>query len=216
MNNYEDLFREYEKLLTRADRAFEEMQRQYPQCVTCREGCSDCCHAVFGLFPIESLYINWRFNELDADTRKQAIKQGETADRELREMEKRLKQCDAGDHDEINRVMARPRVRCPLLGDDNMGLISRNPPITCRVYGIPTVIKGRARVCWKAGFERGQSYPVFNLDGIYRELYRLSGEVLRRAGVDDLEGAGLLVSVSRAISALPEELATELHFRGEA
>ncbi len=216
MNKYEDLFREYEKLLARADRAFEEMQRKYPRCITCKEGCSDCCHAVFGLFPIESLYINRRFNELDADTRKQAIKQGETADRELREMEKRLKQCDAGDHEEINQVMARTRVRCPLLGEDDKCLIYRYRPVTCRVYGIPTAIKGRARVCWKAGFERGQSYPVFNLDGIYRELYRLSGEALRRAGVNNPEGAGLLVSVSRAISALPEQLATELRTTGEA
>jgi hypothetical protein len=72
-------------------------------------------------------------------------------------------------------------------------------PITCRVYGIPTKVQGKARVCWKADFKKDERYPVFDLDGAYRELYFLSTELLKGAG-EDTEKASLLISVSKAIT----------------
>jgi len=47
------------------------------------------------------------------------------------------------------------------------------------VYGIPTKVQGKARVCWKAGFRKDERYPVFDLDGVYRSLYFLSTELLK-------------------------------------
>lgn len=205
MADYDDLFKEYEKLVARADRAFEEVREKHGSCIKCEVGCSDCCHAVFGLFPIEALYLNHHFGSLDEEIRAEALKLGDAADKELLRMQKQLEQC--GDNrDKMNRLMAQARVRCPLLTGENKCVIYDRRPVTCRVYGIPTRIGGQARVCWKAGFEKGQSYPAFDLDGVYRELYRLSTEALRRAEREDPERAGLLVSASRAIKAAPEEL----------
>ena len=198
MANYEHLFKEYEKLAARADQAFNAVQKEHEPCVKCEAGCSDCCHAVFGLFPIESMYLNHHFGDLNEAIKQQAFKQGEIADGELLDMQKQLEEC-GDDHAGMNRVMAQTRVRCPLLTDEHKCLIYDRRPVTCRVYGIPTRVGGQARACWKAGFESGKTYPVFDLDGVYRELYRLSGEALKLAGEEDPEKAGLLVSVSRAI-----------------
>ena len=35
----------------------------HPDCVTCKPGCSDCCHAMFDLSLVEAMYLNARFIE---------------------------------------------------------------------------------------------------------------------------------------------------------
>ncbi|MGE5841799.1 MAG: hypothetical protein ACM335_05945, partial [Deltaproteobacteria bacterium] len=84
--------------------------------------------------------------------------------------------------------------------------------ITCRVYGIPTKVQGKARVCWKAEFKKDERYPVFDLDGTYRDLYLLSTELLKGAG-EDTGKASLLISVSKAITTPFKDL---LHQKLEA
>ena len=64
-------------------------------------------------------------------------------------------------------------------------------------------------MCWKAGFKKDERYPVFDLDGVYRELFFLSAEILKSAGKDDSERASLLISVSKAITTSLEDLLRE-------
>ncbi|MCD6295566.1 MAG: hypothetical protein J7M30_00235, partial [Deltaproteobacteria bacterium] len=75
--------------------------------------------------------------------------------------------------------------------------------------GIPTSIQGKARVCGKAGFKKGESYPAFDLDGVYKKLYSLSKELLEGAGRRDFEKASFLISVSKAIRTSPKDLINE-------
>ncbi|MFZ5632340.1 MAG: YkgJ family cysteine cluster protein [Bacillota bacterium] len=202
---FRDLFREYELLAAGADRAFLEMEKNYGPDMKCGIGCADCCHSVFGLFLIESVYINYHFHKLDRKARREAASRLDRADRDLLEVEKRLQ---AYDHDPRLKslAMARERVRCPLLGSDDKCVLYGHRPITCRVYGIPTVINGAVHACWQAGFKKDRPYPAFDLDGAYRELYRLSGRLLERCGQRDAERASLLLSVSKSIKAPVEEL----------
>ncbi len=202
---FEDLFKEYELLAERADRAFLQARREYGDLVRCAEGCADCCHSVFGLFLIESAYIHYHFGRLGRKARREAAPRLDRADRELLEAEKRL---SAYDHDPRLKAlaMAGERVRCPLLDRRERCLLYARRPITCRVYGIPTVIDGKVRTCWKAGFEKGRTYPAFDLDGAYRELFGLSKRLLARAGAADTERASLLVSVSRSMKTPIDEL----------
>lgn len=205
MNNFEDLFKEYEKLAGMADRAFNEAREEHGECFRCREGCDDCCHSVFGLFLIESVYLSRHFARLDRRLRREAAARAEKAERDLREMEKRLA---AYDHDPRIKglAMARERVRCPLLDGGGKCVLYPFRPVTCRVYGMPAVIGGQVRACWKAGFENGREYQAFDLDKAYRELFGLSKGLLERAGRADPERASLLFSVPRSISAPLDEL----------
>ncbi len=205
MTVYRDLFKEYEHLAGRADLAFRETGEEYPGCVRCVDGCSDCCHSVFGLFLIESVYINHHYNRLGRRLRREVAARGDRADRELGEVEKKLR---AYDHDPRLKAlaMARERVRCPLLDSRGKCVLYAFRPVTCRVYGIPSVINGKVHVCWKAGFEKGRTYPAFDLDGMYRELYALSRRLLQKAGAPDMDRASLLVSVSRSIKTPVEDL----------
>jgi Fe-S-cluster containining protein len=200
-----DLFQEYKKLAARADRSFREMEKDYKSFIKCGVRCSDCCHSVFGLFLIESLHLGYHFNKLDRRLRREAIQRGTKADRDLQVIEKKLQAYK--DNPRLQaRAMARERVRCPLLNAAGECLLYPFRPITCRVYGIPAIISGEVHTCWKAGFEKGQDYPAFDLDGMYRELYHLSKRIVERSGAADPERASLLVSVSRTIKSSAEEL----------
>jgi Fe-S-cluster containining protein len=213
--NLSQLFRSYELLVDKADRSFREMQQDYGECVSCERHCSDCCNAVFGLFIIEAAYLKRNFDQLGKEEIKAALRRCNEADRALKQLEKMLLSY-RNDPNMQAYAMARERLRCPLL-DDNLDCILHSfRPITCRVYGIPTRIQGKARVCGKSGFKKGVNYPAFDLDGVYRDLYNLSGELLKNSGITDIENASLLVSVSKTISTPFDILINEIFAkRGE-
>ncbi|KJS17145.1 MAG: hypothetical protein VR69_06545 [Peptococcaceae bacterium BRH_c4b] len=206
MAQMKDLFEAYEILAARADNSFREVEKEYGDCIKCRVQCSDCCHSVFGLFAIEAAYLSHHFGRLDRKFRREALTRAGKTDLELLDMEKRLREAHGEDAEAMLRAIARERVRCPLLNEEDKCALYEHRPITCRVYGIPTVISGKLHACWQGGFEKGKPYPAFDLDGMYRELYGLSKELFARAGQGDSDRASLLLSVSKSITTPVEEL----------
>jgi Fe-S-cluster containining protein len=97
-------------------------------------------------------------------------------------------------------ILSTERIRCPLLNEEEECILYDNRPITCRVYGIPTKVNGRGRVCGNSGFQVGESYPIFDLDGTYEELFVLSKKLLEDLDQGNPENAALLISVPRAVS----------------
>jgi hypothetical protein len=63
-------------------------------------------------------------------------------------------------------------------------------------------------VCRFSGFQAGKTYPTFDLDAVYRDLYEFSKDLVDMEGGTDPERAGLLISVSKA---LPTPLETLIH-----
>lgn len=203
---YREVFHEYELLAAKADRAFDEVKKDFAGCIKCTLGCSDCCHAVFGIFPVEAAYLKYHFDRLDRGVRREALTRSRKAAAELEKIEQEMQAApDSGAREEI---LSRARVRCPLLDEEEKCILYRQRPLTCRVYGIPSISGGRPRVCWKAGFQKGKTYPVFNLDAVYRELYKLSRKLLGRAGQNDLEKASLLVSLPVVLQSAVGDLAS--------
>jgi Fe-S-cluster containining protein len=205
MKKANDLFRSYELLVDKAEAAFQGMQKDHSSCIKCEPHCSDCCHAIFGLFLIEAGYLKEHLDELTNEEKRAALLRCEEAEKSLERLQKML-QAHEGDPQMQAYIMSRERIPCPLLNENQDCILYPYRPITCRVYGIPTKVQGKARVCWKAEFKKDERYPVFDLDGVYRDLYFLSTELLKSAGKDDLERASLLISVSKAITTSLEDL----------
>lgn len=203
--DYTYLFEPYDSLVVQADQAFQRMAGDFPDCIKCERRCSDCCHAVFGLFLIEAVFLKRDFDQLGESEKKAALKRCEDADRELKKLEGTLREFE-NDPQMSAYAMAKAKIRCPLLSDDDECILYPYRPITCRVYGVPTLIRGMPRVCGKAAFKKEESYPAFSLDEVYRELYQLSQKLLESAGKKDPEKAGLLLSVSKVITTPVEEL----------
>lgn len=205
MKKANDLFRSYELLVDKAEAAFQGMQKDHSSCIKCEPHCSDCCHAIFGLFLIEAGYLKEHLDELTNEEKRAALLRCEEAEKSLERLQKML-QAHEGDPQMQAYIMSRERIPCPLLNENQDCILYPYRPITCRVYGIPTKVQGKARVCWKAEFKKDERYPVFDLDGVYRDLYFLSTELLKSAGKDDPEKASLLFSVSKAITTSLEDL----------
>ncbi len=192
------LFRDYEYLVDEAEAVFHKVAEEHESCIKCDLHCSDCCHAVFGLFLIEAAYLREHFEQMKDHAIQEALDRCERADRDMERLQKRLEAFE-DDPQMRHYTLAKERIRCPLLDDQNECVLYHRRPITCRLYGIPTRIQGKARVCGTSGFKQGEKYPVYDLDALYHKLYVLSRELVETAGQEDTEKASLLVSVAKAI-----------------
>jgi Fe-S-cluster containining protein len=215
--NLEVYFEKYKAIVDQVDAVFQKVQEEHKECVRCRVGCSDCCHAIFDLSLIEALYIKAQFDKAFKDSaRAVVIERANEADRAVY----RLKRQAFRDHEngkpeaEILEEMAAQRIRCPLLNADDQCDLYVDRPLTCRLYGIPTVIGDKAHTCGLSGFEEGKAYPTVKLEAIQRKLYDLSAELASEIGSRYPKLAELLVPVSMAL--LTEYTAEYLGIKDES
>jgi len=177
----EELFSEYAILARKADILFKTVQEKYPDSVRCRIRCCDCCHAVFGVFPIEAAYIHSHFSRLERKVRRDILRRAEKGEDEILKAKDTLK---VFDEDPKMKVygLGKQRVRCSFLGEKEECVFYETRPIICRIYGVPYSLrkekKEHAYVCSISGFEEKASYPTVKLDKIYSELCKLSEKLL--------------------------------------
>ena len=198
-------FVKYEALVGMVDQVFDRVKKEFPKEVFCREKCSDCCHAIFDLTLIEALYLNHKFNETFSGKEKaDLITIADKTDRALTKMKrdayKKVKK--GADQLEIVGQMSQERVRCPLLGENNLCLMYEYRPITCRVYGIPTSTAGASHICGRTNFVQGKAYPTLNMDKIYTQLQLLSAELIKEINSSNIRMHELLIPVSMAMITL--------------
>jgi len=200
--NFTPFFEKYEALVEKVERVFEQMKNKFPGEVQCKPGCSDCCHALFDLTLIESLYINFHFNQqFKGGQRDLLTEKANTADRQTYKVKKaayKLTQEDSDDERAIKEFSLK-RIRCPLLDDQDLCVLYDYRPIACRIYGIPQAIGGKGHVCGFSGFTPGESYPTFNHDIVQDQLMKISAEFVQTICSKHFKMADILVPVSMAL-----------------
>ena len=179
-------FARYEALVAQADALFATILARFPAEVVCRERCSSCCYAMFDLSLVETLYLNAKFLEQVpyGAGRSALLEKADKADREAVRIKRGFfKASKTGqDSNDILQDAAAVQLRCPLLDENDLCLLYAHRPITCRVYGAPTSIGGKAHTCGKTGFVKGVQYPTINLDRIQDQLAELSLELAKALG----------------------------------
>jgi Fe-S-cluster containining protein len=173
-------FQKYEQLVAEVDSVFASIQSQHPECVTCKKGCSDCCHALFDLSLIEALYLNHRFHGVLAkEVKDNILIKADQADRAAYKLKYQAYKShrDGLAAEAILEDMSRKRVRCPLLNNQDQCDIYVYRPLTCRLYGVPLAIEGKSRTCSLSKFEPGVPYPTVHMDKIQRRLAKLSRDL---------------------------------------
>ncbi|MBF0100045.1 MAG: YkgJ family cysteine cluster protein [Desulfobacterales bacterium] len=197
-----DLFEKYEMLVQFVDTIFEKMARDYPEQVKCTQKCADCCHALFDLTLIEAIYINHQFQQHCDNTKKtEILSRADTSDRLIYQIKREAyqKSQQGIEEREIVEQIGQERVRCPLLNDKELCEFYNFRPITCRLYGIPTAIGGAGHTCGFSGFEKGETYPTVNMDGIYSQLYALSKLLVDSIQTKYDQMSDILMPVSMAL-----------------
>ena len=104
-------FPPYQTLLADLGRLGQTMDSLHAQQLSCRQGCSGCCHQHLGVFRVEAEAVSHAVAELPADTR-QHIQQ------------------------QARDVLEGTRSACPLLLDDSCSIYASRPVI-CRTHGYP-------------------------------------------------------------------------------
>jgi len=203
MLDFSETFEKYETLVSEVDKIFHAMQETHKDCVRCKIHCADCCHAVFDLTLVESVYINHHFNRsVKRPERRKILRRAEAADRKFYQIKRKLQRMyfnEKKSPDEVLLHLAEERVACPFLNEENLCDLYDRRPITCRVYGIPTSIGGKPHICAESGFKEGTAYPTVNLDNINDRLLALSADLLKEIRSDQLKMHMSLVPLSAAL-----------------
>jgi len=214
-----EFFMEYEKMAAEADALFAAVKQTCPDQVSCREGCSDCCHALFDLSLVEAMYLNAKFAELvtGEDDRERVAALADASDRAHYRLKRAaFKASQEGvPAAQILELIAKERIRCPLLGDDDRCRLYEHRPITCRVYGTPMEIGGKAHTCAKTGFMPGEKYPTVKVEMIQDRLIALSQKIVDSIPTKHLALASVLVPVSMALLSKYDEEYLGLPVEGE-
>jgi Fe-S-cluster containining protein len=195
-------FKKYEALVAKAESVFEQVKSKFPEGVKCKEGCSDCCHALFDLTLIEALYMNYRFNQkFEGKAKNDLIEKANVADRKIYKIKKEaFRSTQKGKEEEtVVKEVGQKRIPCPLLGDNDLCEMYAFRPIACRVYGIPQAIGGEGRTCGFSGFKPGNSYPTLNHDIIHDQLMKISSELVQAIRSKHFQLSEILVPLSMAL-----------------
>ncbi len=195
-------FEKYEALVSTVDAIFKKVKAEYPKEVFCREKCSDCCYAIFDIPLIEAVYLNHKFNETFSGTRKrELIDTAAKVDRSLFKMKREAHKDVQEGKDELAILaeMSMERIRCPLLGPDDLCLLYKFRPLTCRVYGIPTSTAGVSHICGRTNFTQGGKYPTVNMDSLYSRLQLISADMTAALKASNIKVCEMLIPVSMAL-----------------
>ena len=206
--DFTEIFKKYEALAAEADAVFERVRELHGDLVRCRTGCSDCCFALFDLSLVEAIYLNYRFNSTyGGEERSRILEKADRSEREYYKIKhKAAKAVQEGVPDsEILEDLAKQRVRCPLLNENDLCDLYEYRPVTCRLYGIPQEIGGKAQSCCKSGFKEGVSYPTVRLDKIQDRLMALSQELVDSLETRYVKMADVLVPVGMALMNVYDE-----------
>jgi len=200
--NLEPFFEKYEALLKTADDIFNQVAEKYPQEVNCKQGCADCCYALFDLTLVEALYMKHHFDRcFEGLEREKRLEIANRIDRQLYKIKRRAyKELEAGRSEEdILNELAEKKIRCPLLNEQDLCDLYAHRPITCRFYGIPTSIAGKGHTCGLSGFVEGEAYPTVKLEMIQKKLYEISAEIVQDIKSRYARMGEMLVPLSMAL-----------------
>lgn len=173
------ILNDLQKVQELADQVFAKVAAEHPDAVACKQGCDDCCHAMFDITPVEALGIARAFMDLPRNYRREILRRGEKA---AKIFDEASVWAMGMTEEERNKHFSKTRVPCPLLDAGKCALYAARP-ITCRLYGIPVEAGGRARTCPKARFEVGGTYPTVHYDKLIQQLNLLSSHALQRLAV---------------------------------
>jgi Fe-S-cluster containining protein len=133
--------------------------------------------------------------------RSKIIERANEADRQIYRLKRQAHkdQQNGKPESEIFDWMSAQRVRCPLLNDKDQCELYESRPITCRLYGVPTVIGNQAHTCGLSNFKEGEKYPTAKLNAIHQRLYDISSELAQEIQSRYPKLAEMLVPLSMAL-----------------
>lgn len=200
--DFSSFYEQYEALVKQVDGAVDKVKNEFGDCVNCKQGCADCCHALFDMTLIEAMYVKMKFDECFSGKLKHDIlTYADKADRKIFKLKKAATEAEKGgiNGEKIINRISKEKIACPLLDENNQCQMYDFRPIACRVYGIPTSTGGVGHTCGLSGFDPGKAYPTMNMDIVYGKLYGISNAMVRLIKSKYLKMGDILVPLSMCL-----------------
>lgn len=200
--DFSKYFTKYESLVKQVDDVFKKVEGEFSDEVNCSNGCSDCCYAIFDLTFIEALYLKHKFNDqFDGKIKHDIITEASDIDRKIYKMKKKIANESKSDKSDLEIIgkLSREKVKCPLLDKSKKCTMYTNRPIACRVSGIPSSSNGFSHICGLSGFDKGKKYPTLNMDVVYKQLYKISTDLVKDINSKHRKMGDILSPVSMAL-----------------
>lgn len=195
-------YKRYESLVKNIEDVCLKVKGEHSDCVMCKPGCADCCHALFDITLIEAMYIKEKFDEkFTGKLRHNIITYANSADRKIFKLKKDASEADKMgiNSQKIIELISKEKIACPLLDESNQCQLYEYRPIACRVYGIPTSAAGEGHTCGLSGFIPGIPYPTLNMDAVYSQLYAISNDMVRHIKSKYKKMGDILVPLSMCL-----------------
>lgn len=175
----QDHIRRYLELVAQADELFGAVKRSHGELMACGPGCDDCCHVYFKISLIEAFVISGTFRQNASDgVQQRVLARAERVEPLVLEAEMvLLSGAQNRGKEELLQTASKIRIPCPLNEDHACSMYDLRP-ITCRLYGTPQKIAGKAVSCPKCGFSEGAKYSTVDVDELQRQLYQRSRELI--------------------------------------
>jgi uncharacterized protein len=183
---------QYQQLINLTDRLSARLSARYDSHLTCRAGCSGCCHHHLSVFPIEAAAVTDAVKALPPET--QAVIRRQAA--AVREREAR-----------------GLSVACPLLVDERCAVYELRPLI-CRTQGLPLLIEaedGAQEVDFcplnfttPAAVDDLDEDHLVPLDALNLRLAAVNLGYCREAGISDEASGGRVAMSDIILESCPE------------
>lgn len=139
----QDILEQYGSLLREVDSWFANCLRQYPEKITCQQGCSACCRGLFDITLLDAVYLKCGFELLPNDLKSFILSKSEARLNAVSRVYPDfvqpwlLNSIPETDWDLI--MPEEDEIPCVLLSESGQCLVYENRPMTCRLNGIPMI-----------------------------------------------------------------------------
>ena len=184
-----DVLDRYARLLATVDDWFGRVASRFPAKVACRRGCSECCHGLFDVTPLDAALLEAGLAALPEAERAAIRERARAVLEKAVAIEPRLggRPDLAGLSDGTIDALcdAAGAVPCPVLDPDGACLLYAHRPRVCRLNGLPVVdLSGRVLAdegCPLNALRAGDAPPaVLGLD--VRAMRREEERLLKKQG----------------------------------
>lgn len=137
------ILKQYQELLNQVDAWFAGAQELYPDKISCRSGCSDCCRGLFDITILDAWQLKQGFDALPLHIRTKVAEKCRERLAGIRALWPEFDRpylLNCRPEEDWDAIMPEDdETPCVLLGEDGRCLVYRHRPLTCRLHGIPQI-----------------------------------------------------------------------------
>jgi Fe-S-cluster containining protein len=138
-----EILEKYGELLRKVDDWFAGCAGLHPSSIRCRNGCSECCRALFDITLLDAFYLKSGFDRLDPAIKGSVLVKARERLVSLQELWPDFAEpfiLNYRPEEEWEILMPEDdESPCPLLGEDGTCPLYDFRPMTCRLHGLPLV-----------------------------------------------------------------------------